>query len=89
MGDKITMITPETNVTPVGILPRIKRFTVVGMFEAGMYEYDSALSLINLKDAQKLFQMNAAVSGIRIKLDKRISRRRSLINWCGICRRGT
>ncbi len=69
MGDKITMITPETNVTPVGILPRIKRFTVVGMFEAGMYEYDSALSLINLKDAQKLFQMNAAVSGIRIKLD--------------------
>lgn len=69
LGDKITMITTETNVTPVGILPRIKRFTVVGMFEAGMYEYDSALSLINLKDAQKLFQMNAAVSGVRIKLD--------------------
>jgi len=69
MGDKVTMITPETNVTPVGILPRIKRFTVVGIFEAGMYEYDSALSLINLDDAQRLFQMNAAVSGIRIKLD--------------------
>jgi lipoprotein-releasing system permease protein len=69
VGDKVTMITPETNVTPVGILPRIKRFTVVGLFEAGMYEYDSALCLIHLDDAQKLFQMKSAVSGVRIKLD--------------------
>ena len=69
VGDKVTMITPQTNITPVGILPRIKRFTVAGIFEAGMYEYDSALSLINLQDAQTLFQMGDKVSGVRIKLD--------------------
>ena len=69
IGDKVTLITPQSSVTPVGILPRLKRFTVTGVFEAGMYEYDNALALLHLEDAAKLFHMQGAVSGIRIKLE--------------------
>ena len=68
-GDKVSLLTPQANVTPAGILPRFKRFTVVGVFEAGMYEYDSALALIHLDDAAKLMRMEGAVSGVRLKLD--------------------
>ncbi|MDH4275070.1 MAG: lipoprotein-releasing ABC transporter permease subunit [Gammaproteobacteria bacterium] len=67
-GDKITVIIPQTTVTPAGVLPRLKRFTVVGIFEAGMYEYDSTLALIHLEDARKLFSMPDRVSGLRLKL---------------------
>ena len=69
MGDKVTLTVPQANVTPVGILPRLKRFTVVGIFEVGMYEYDSAFALIHLKDAQHLFRMQDTVTGVRLKLD--------------------
>ncbi|MDX1251706.1 MAG: lipoprotein-releasing ABC transporter permease subunit [Gammaproteobacteria bacterium] len=70
VGDKVTLLTPQANVTPVGILPRLKRFTVVGIFEVGMYEYDSALALLHLDDAARLMRMReGAVSGVRIKLD--------------------
>jgi lipoprotein-releasing system permease protein len=69
IGDQVTVITPQVTSTPAGILPRIKRFTVVGMFEVGMYEYDRNLALIHLDDAAKLFQMEGAVSGLRLKLD--------------------
>lgn len=69
MGDKVTLTVPQANVTPVGILPRLKRFTVVGIFEVGMYEYDSAFALIHLKDAQRLFRMQDTVTGVRLKLD--------------------
>lgn len=70
IGDKVTLITPQATVTPAGILPRIKRFTVVGMFNVGMYEYDSALALIHLQDAAKLFRLDdGTVSGLRLKLD--------------------
>ncbi len=68
-GDRITLIVPQANVTPVGIMPRLKRFTVVGVFEAGMYEYDSALAFMHIEDAQRLFRMPGEVSGIRLKLD--------------------
>ncbi|MDX1812682.1 MAG: FtsX-like permease family protein, partial [Gammaproteobacteria bacterium] len=67
-GDKVTLIIPQANVTPAGILPRMRRFTVVGVFEAGMYEYDSALALIHLADAQRLFRMPEQVTGVRLKL---------------------
>ena len=69
VGDKVTLIAPQATITPAGILPRLRRFNVVGIFEVGMYEYDSALALINLTDAEKLFRMDDAVSGIRLKLD--------------------
>ncbi len=63
------MVTPSANVTPAGIMPRIKRFTVVGIFEVGHNQYDSNMALIRLKDAQVLFKMKDKVTGIRLKLD--------------------
>jgi lipoprotein-releasing system permease protein len=68
-GDKIVLISPQGQVTPAGILPRLKQFTVTGIFEAGHFEYDSALVLIHLVDAQKLYRMeDGQVSGVRLKL---------------------
>jgi len=69
MGDKVTLITPQASVTAVGILPRLKRFTVVGIFEIGMYEYDSALALLHLEDASRLFRLDGGVTGIRIRME--------------------
>jgi lipoprotein-releasing system permease protein len=68
-GDKVTMIAPQGTVTPAGVLPRLKSFRVVGIFEVGMYEYDSGLALIHISDAQKLYQMEDRVTGVRLKLD--------------------
>ena len=67
-GDKVTLIAPQGLVTPAGILPRLKQFTVVGLFEVGMFEYDSGLALIHVQDAQKLYGMGENVSGVRLKL---------------------
>ncbi|SDI03828.1 lipoprotein-releasing ABC transporter permease subunit [Nitrosomonas sp. Nm132] len=68
-GDKIVLISPQGQVTPAGILPRLKQFTVTGVFEAGHYEYDSGLALIHMADAQKLYRMEPnQVSGVRLKL---------------------
>lgn len=69
VGDKVTLVSPTANVSPAGILPRLKRFTVAGIFEVGMYEYDSAMAMIHLQDAQRLFRMEGEVSGVRLKLD--------------------
>jgi lipoprotein-releasing system permease protein len=68
VGEKVVLIAPQGQVTPAGILPRIKQFTVVGVFEVGMYEYDAGLALINLQDAQKLYRLGDEVSGVRLKL---------------------
>lgn len=68
-GDKVIMLISRGNVTPAGIIPRLRRFTVAGIFYAGVYQYDSALALVNLKDAQTLYSMGSAVSGVRLKLD--------------------
>ncbi len=68
VGDSVTMITPEANFSPAGILPRMRRFKVVGIFSVGMYEYDRGVALVNIRDAEKLFQMDDAVTGIRLRL---------------------
>ncbi|MDH5357766.1 MAG: lipoprotein-releasing ABC transporter permease subunit [Gammaproteobacteria bacterium] len=68
-GDKITLITPHVTPTPAGVMPRLKRLNVVGIFEIGMYEYDSALAVMNIHDAAKLFRIPDKVSGLRLKLD--------------------
>lgn len=68
-GDKVTLIAPQGTVTPAGIVPRVRSFTVVGIFEVGMYEYDAGLALIHLQDAQRLYQMGDTVSGVRLKVD--------------------
>jgi lipoprotein-releasing system permease protein len=68
IGDKVTVITPQGNITPAGVLPRMKQFTVAGIFSAGMFEYDSGLALIHLQDAQKLARLGEEVSGLRLKI---------------------
>jgi lipoprotein-releasing system permease protein len=68
-GDKIALIAPQGIVTPAGVIPRLKQFTVVGVFEAGLVDADSGLALVHMQDAQTLYQMGPAVSGVRLKLD--------------------
>jgi len=68
VGDKVTLIAPQGLVTPAAILPRLKQFRVVGVFEVGMFEYDSGLAVIHLQDAQALYRMDDRVSGVRLKL---------------------
>ena len=69
VGDKVTVIAPQGVVTPAGVVPRLKSFTVSGLFEVGMFEYDSGLALIRMEDAQRLYRMGDRVSGVRLKLD--------------------
>ena len=68
LGDKVTVFSPSISVSPAGAIPSSKRFTVVGVFEVGMFEYDSALALMHLEDAQKLFRMRGTVSGVQLKI---------------------
>jgi lipoprotein-releasing system permease protein len=68
-GDRVTMVTPQATASPMGFLPRLRRFKVVGIFEIGVYEYDRSSALIHYQDASKLFRMDGGVSGIRLKLD--------------------
>jgi lipoprotein-releasing system permease protein len=66
VGDKVTVTLAQGVVTPVGVVPRTKRFTVSGIFRVGMYEFDRRLAFINLGDAQKLYRMRDAVTGVRL-----------------------
>jgi len=68
IGDPVVMITPQGTMTPAGTLPRLKTFHLVGVFEMGMFEFDSGLALIDLDDARRLYQIDG-VSGVRLKLD--------------------
>ena len=68
-GDKVALVAPQGTVTPAGVIPRLKQFTVAGIFEAGIVDADSGLALVSLKDAQTLYQLGDAVSGVRLKLD--------------------
>ena len=69
VGDKLTLIAPQGVVTPAGVVPRLKTFTVSALFEVGMFEYDSGLALIRMEDAQRLYRLEDRVSGVRLKLD--------------------
>src|SRR5262249_13519587 len=66
VGDTVILIAPEGTATPTGVVPRMRRFRVAGLFQSGMYEYDRGLALINLEDAQLLFRLGADVSGLRL-----------------------
>jgi lipoprotein-releasing system permease protein len=66
LGDKVTVTLAEGIVTPAGVVPRTKRFVVSGIYRVGMYEFDRRLAFINLSDAQKLYRMRDAVSGVRL-----------------------
>lgn len=67
-GDYVDLLVPETTVTPAGVIPRMRRFEVVGLFEVGHYYYDSSLALIHLDDAAKLYRHGDGVTGIRLEL---------------------
>lgn len=67
-GDKIDLMIPTASITPAGVLPRFRRFTVSGVFRVGMYEFDRGLVLIHLADAQALYRMGEGVTGVRLKL---------------------
>jgi lipoprotein-releasing system permease protein len=69
LGDKVTVVTPQMNVTPAGLSPRLKRFTVAGIFQVGMSDYDRALALLHIDDAAKLMRLGDKVSGVRLKLE--------------------
>lgn len=69
VGDKVTIIAPETSVTPAGIIPKMRRFTVAGIYEIGMNQFDRNTAIIHIQDAQKLFRYQDKVTGLRLKLD--------------------
>ena len=66
VGDKVTVTLAQGRVTPAGVLPRMKRFTVSGIYRVGMYEFDRRLAFINIGDAQKLYRLGDSVSGVRL-----------------------
>jgi lipoprotein-releasing system permease protein len=68
-GDKVALVAPQGTVTPAGVIPRLKQFTVVGTFDAGIGEADAGLALVSLRDAQTVYQLGDAVTGVRLKLD--------------------
>ncbi|MCY7305734.1 MAG: ABC transporter permease, partial [Rhodoferax sp.] len=67
VGDKVTLITPSGQVTPAGVVPRLKQMTVVGLFDSGHFEYDSALTLMHMNDAARIYRLEGP-TGIRVKL---------------------
>jgi len=67
-GDKVMVITPEGSVTPMGFVPRFKRFTVTGIFRFGMYQFDRNLAIMHAEDSSKLFKLGDGYSGVRLKL---------------------
>ena len=69
VGDKVVLMSPSGQATPVGTMPRMKQFKLVGLFEMGYQSYDSGLALVHMEDAAKLYRMNDKITGLRIKLD--------------------
>jgi lipoprotein-releasing system permease protein len=69
MNDTVVLIAPEGSVTPTGIVPRMRRFTVTGIFHSGMYEYDRGLALLHVSDAARMFRLGDAMTGVRLALD--------------------
>ena len=75
-GEKVALIAPQGIVTPAGVVPRLRQFTLVGTFDVGFNEADAGLALIHLEDAQRLYQLDAKVSGVRLKLKDLFEARR-------------
>ncbi|MDA3868862.1 MAG: lipoprotein-releasing ABC transporter permease subunit [Gammaproteobacteria bacterium] len=67
-GDRITLITPQAMVTALGVMPRLRRLEVVGVFEVGMHQFDSAMSYMHIEDASRIFDLGDRVNGVRLKL---------------------
>jgi len=72
-GDAVSLITPEVRASAAGILPRLRRFEVAGIFEVDMAQYDGSLALIHIADAQRLFRLGSGVTGIRLEFSDLLS----------------
>ncbi len=70
IGDSVTMVNPIAEETPLGMVPKMKKFQVVGLFDAGMYDYNTGFVYISLSDAQKYFDMDGRVSGVQVRVDE-------------------
>ena len=68
VGTRVTLVAPQARITPAGVLPRMRRFTVSGLFEAGHAQYDTSLAVVHIEDAQRVFRLGRGVSGLRVKL---------------------
>ena len=68
VGARVTLVAPQARITPAGVLPRMRRFTVSGIFEAGHAQYDTSLAVVHVEDAQRVFRLGRGVSGLRVKL---------------------
>jgi len=68
VGTRVTLVAPQARITPAGVLPRMRRFTVSGLFEAGHGQFDSSLAVVHIEDAQRVFRLERGVSGLRVKL---------------------
>ena len=68
LGDDLMLLSPQPVVTPAGLVPRLKRFTISGVFEFGLQEHDSALVMVNIDDAARLFRLGERVDGVRVRL---------------------
>ena len=69
VGSKVAVIAPQATASPAGILPRMRRFTVIGIFEVNHYQYDTGVAVVHLGDAARLFRLAPGVSGLRIKVE--------------------
>ena len=69
LGDTLNVVSPTGKIGPIGIIPKIRKFTVAGIFDSGMYEYDSSLAYISITTAQKFFNMGDVVTGIQVKVN--------------------
>ena len=69
VGDKVNVISPMGNITPLGMMPRMKSFRITGIFNTGMFEYDSTLAYVSLDQAQRFFDLDDTVTGIQLKVD--------------------
>ena len=67
-GDSVVLIAPEGTATPTGVVPRMRRFRVTGLFESGMYEFDRGLALVSMADAARLFRIGDGVTGLRLQV---------------------
>jgi lipoprotein-releasing system permease protein len=70
IGDPITMVNPLGEETPLGMVPKMKKFEVVGLFDAGMYDYNTTFVYISVADAQKFFDMPGRISGVQVRIDE-------------------
>ncbi|MBI5190486.1 MAG: lipoprotein-releasing ABC transporter permease subunit [Nitrospirae bacterium] len=69
MGDKVSVVSPFGTMTPMGMMPKLREFAVTGIFDTGMYEYDSKLAYVSIPEAQRFFGMGDAVNGLELKID--------------------